>query len=65
MQDEIAAVVQALPEARVRVAGFSTTHGLVTELGRAFAAAGYRGNFSEADYGQALAELMQPGRRAA
>ena len=61
MQDGIAAVVQALPEARVRVAGFSTTHGLVTELGRAFAAAGYRGNFSEADYGQALAELMQSG----
>jgi FkbH-like protein len=61
MQDEIAAVVQALPEGRVRIAGFSTTHGLVTELGRAFAAAGYRGNFSEADYGQALAELVQPG----
>ena len=61
MQDEIAALVQALPEVRVRVTSFSTTHGLMTELARAFAATGYRGNFSEADYGQALAELMQPG----
>ena len=61
LQDEIAALMQTLPEARVRVTGFSTTHGLTSELARAFAAAGYRGEFSEADYGQALAELVQPG----
>jgi FkbH-like protein len=61
MPDDIAALMQALPEVRVRISGFSTTHGLVSELARAFAAAGYRGNFSEADYGQTLAELMQPG----
>ena len=60
MQDEIEALVQGLPEALVRIVGFSTTHGLASELGRAFAAVGYRGGFSEADYGQALAELMQP-----
>ncbi len=54
-------MLQTLPEVRVRVTGFSTTHGLTSELARAFAAAGYRGDFSEADYGQALAELMQPG----
>ena len=61
LQDEIAALMQTLPEVRVRVTGFSTTHGLTSELARAFAAAGYRGEFSEADYGQALAELVQPG----
>jgi len=62
LQDEIAALTQTLPEVRVRVTGFSTTHGLTSELARAFAAAGYRGDFNEADYGQALAELVQPGK---
>lgn len=63
LQDEIAASTQTLPEVRVRVTGFSTTHGLTSELARAFAAAGYRAACNEADYGQALAELVQPGEK--
>jgi FkbH-like protein len=60
LQDEIAAVIQDLPEARVRISGFSTTHALAIELPHGFAAAGFRGTITESEYGQVLAELMEP-----
>ena len=60
IQDAIDALTAGLPEARIRLAGFSTTHGIAVDLGRAFAACGYRPSVSEAEYGQVLAELMQP-----
>lgn len=64
VQDEIGALIDGLPEARIRLAGFSTTHGLAGDLARAFASCGYRASVSEADYGQVLAELMQPSAAA-
>jgi FkbH-like protein len=60
IQDDIDALSGGLPEARIRLTGFSTTHGIAVDLGRAFAACGYRASVSEAEYGQVLAELMQP-----
>ncbi len=53
----LADAVAELPEARVRVAGFSTTHRLVEALGTAFATVGRRAEVSEADFGSVIAEL--------
>jgi FkbH-like protein len=64
VQDEIDALVEGLPEARIRLTGFSTTHVLAGDLARAFASCGYRATVSEAEYGQVLAELMQPSAMA-
>ena len=60
VQDEIEAFVEGLPEARIRLTGFSTIHALAGDFGRAFASCFYRASVSEADYGQVLSELMQP-----
>jgi FkbH-like protein len=60
VQEHVERFVARLPEARIRLAGFSTTHGLAAELGRAFPACGYRATVSEADFDQVLAELMKP-----
>jgi FkbH-like protein len=60
---DIAALVEALPRVRLHVASFSTTHTLAAELPHAMAAAGFQATVTEADYGQALAELMQPGEQ--
>ena len=59
VKDNIDALTATLPEARIRLVGFSTTHGLGQDLAHAFASCGYRASVSEANYGQVLAELMQ------
>ena len=64
VQDEIEAFVEGLPEVRIRLTGFSTTHALAGDLGRAFASCFYRASVSEAQYSQALAELMRPSTEA-
>jgi FkbH-like protein len=61
VQNELAELVDSLPTVRLKVAGFSNTHGLAGYLPKTFAAAGFRAVVAEAHYGQALAELMQPG----
>jgi FkbH-like protein len=61
---DLSQFTDGLPQVRLRVAGFSTTHGFATDLPIAFAAAGFQAVASEAEYGQALAELMQPGDQA-
>ena len=60
LETEIGALIEGLPEARIRLTGFSTTHGLAGDLRQAFAACGFRASISESEFGQALAELMQP-----
>ena len=60
IQNDVDSFSGGLPEAHIRLTGFSTTHGLAVDLGRAFAACGYRPSVSEAEYGQVVAELMQP-----
>jgi FkbH-like protein len=60
VQDDVNALVAGLPEARLRLAGFSTIYGLAGDLGPAFASCGHRASVGEADFGQVLAELMQP-----
>ncbi|HET6321538.1 MAG TPA: HAD-IIIC family phosphatase [Hyphomicrobium sp.] len=52
--------VGALPAVRLRLAGFSTTQLFGDPLALAFAAAGWRGSISQAEYGTALAELSNP-----
>jgi FkbH-like protein len=64
VQDDVDAFVEGLPEARIRLTGFATTHALAGDLGRTFASCGYRATVSEADFGQVLAELMQPSTEA-
>lgn len=49
-----------LPAARVRVAGFSTTHLLAESLPPAFAALGWKAEISEANFGEGFAELLKP-----
>ena len=61
VQDELDRLVGDFPSVRLRVTGFSTTHGLASELPTAFAAAGFKATVAEADYSQILSELMQPG----
>lgn len=60
VQNDVAQFTGALPTARLRLASFSTTHSLAGDLPHAFAAAGFHAAVTEAEYGQALAELMQP-----
>jgi len=60
VQDDVDALIEGLPEARIRLTGYSTTHALAGDLDRAFTTCGYRASVSEADYSQVLAELMQP-----
>ncbi len=60
IQDEVDAFIEGLPEARIRLAGFSTTHSLACDFARAFASCSYRATVSESEFGQVLAELMQP-----
>jgi FkbH-like protein len=60
VQNEIAQLLEDLPGIRLRVAGVSTTHSFAEDLAPAFAAAGFRAALSQADYGQALAELLRP-----
>ena len=62
--DDAGRFVEGLTPARLRVAGFSTTHSLAQDLWASFASAGFRAEVTEADYGQALAALMQPGEDA-
>jgi FkbH-like protein len=57
----LAAHRQTLPLARVRIAGFSTTHDLAQDLSPAFAACGWQADVSEARFGEGLAELLNPG----
>jgi FkbH-like protein len=59
-QDEIEAFVHGLPEVRIRLTGFSTTHSLAGDHVRAFASCFYHAKVSESEFGQALVELMQP-----
>lgn len=54
------AYVAALPEVRLRLAGFSTTELLAQALRPAFAARGLQAVVDVAPYGSAVAELMQP-----
>lgn len=49
-----------LPAARIRVAGFSTTHLLAESLPPAFAALGWKAEISEANFGEGFAELLKP-----
>ncbi|MCL4768279.1 MAG: HAD-IIIC family phosphatase [Hyphomicrobiaceae bacterium] len=49
-----------LPAARIRLAGFSTTHTLAQDLGPAFAACGWQAQVGEAGFGDGLAELLAP-----
>jgi FkbH-like protein len=60
IQNDVDSFSRRLPEAHIRLAGFSTTHNLAVDLNRAFAACGFRPSVSEAEYGQVIAELMQP-----
>ena len=60
MQDELDELLTSLPEVRIRLVGFSTTHLLGGELTPAFAGAGFRATVAEADFGQVFAELMNP-----
>ncbi|MGH6729818.1 MAG: HAD-IIIC family phosphatase, partial [Sphingomicrobium sp.] len=60
VQNEVAGLLEGLPEVRLRVTGFSTTHSLAEDLSTAFGAAGFRAVVTEAEYGQVLAELVQP-----
>lgn len=51
---------RSLPAVRIRVAGFSTTHLLAESLAPAFAALGWRAEISEANFGEAFGELLNP-----
>jgi FkbH-like protein len=59
-EEAVPELLQALPPVKVRLTGFSTTHVLATDLIPAFAAAGFHASVAEADFGQALAELIEP-----
>ena len=52
--------LERLPVIRLRLAGFSTTQTLADELRLACAAEGWRADVSQADFGEAIAELMSP-----
>lgn len=51
---------QGLPIARIRMAGFSTTHTLAQDLVPAFAAHGWQAQVSEANFGEGITELLRP-----
>ena len=63
VSDDVTRLLESLPEARLRVASFSTTHSFIADLAHAFAAVGFRAAMTQAEYGQALAELMKPGEQ--
>jgi FkbH-like protein len=52
--------VKRLPALRIRLAGSSNTHTLAEELVPALAATGWRADVTQADFGGAVAELLQP-----
>jgi len=54
----LAAHIERLPAARIRLAGSSTTHTLAEDLVPAFAAQGWRVDVTQAEFGGLLAELM-------
>ncbi|MFA6140154.1 MAG: HAD-IIIC family phosphatase [Hyphomicrobium sp.] len=56
----LAAHVERLPVIRMRLTGFSTTQMLADELLPACAAEGWRADVSQANFGEAIAELMSP-----
>ena len=60
LKDDLDAFLADCQDARIRVAGFSTTHTLAQDLGPAFASHGFKADIAEADFGQVIAELMQP-----
>lgn len=60
LHEPLAALIATMPAARLRVTGFSTTHTLVGDLRSAFATVGFRADIEEADFGQALRELLNP-----
>jgi FkbH-like protein len=60
VSDDAARLLEGLPVVRLRVASFSTAHSFASDLPHAFAAAGFQAVVTQAEYGQVLAELMQP-----
>ena len=60
LKDDLDAFLAGCQGARIRIAGFSTTHTLAQDLGPAFASHGFKADVTEADFGQVIAELMQP-----
>jgi FkbH-like protein len=56
----VAAHIDQLPVARLRLIGTSTTQTLADEFKPAFATKGWRADVSQADFGTLLADLMRP-----
>jgi FkbH-like protein len=61
VQSDVAQFIGSLPLVQLHVASFSNAHSLAVDLPHAFAAAGFQAVVTQAEYGQALAELMRPG----
>jgi FkbH-like protein len=60
VQSQLQELITSLPEVRIRLVSFSTTHVLCGDLVPAFAQAGFRATVTEANFGQVFAELMEP-----
>ncbi len=52
--------VEGLPEVKLRVLGFSTTHPFCEDLAPAFAGAGFKTDIVEANFGEVIPELLRP-----
>lgn len=62
---KLASYLATLPRLRIRLAGFSTTDTLAADLGPAFGMIGRNALIGQADFGGALAALLQPDVEAA
>ncbi|MCP4932808.1 MAG: HAD-IIIC family phosphatase [bacterium] len=49
-----------LPEVKLRVLGYSTTHPFCDDLALAFAGAGFKSVIDEANFGEVITELLRP-----
>ncbi len=56
--------LEELPEARLRVLGYSTTHPFCDDLAPAFADAGFKTVIDEANFGEVIPELLRPAEGA-
>ena len=60
MRPALSSYLDTLPEVSLRLAGFSTTHALASDMRPAFAANGWRANLTEAGFGDVFRELLDP-----